>query len=273
MSDETLAQPGSQAARDFFAWEMLMRKQGLFAPAMFGDEPLDDDGIREGLQKGEIYLATVDQQRAFSLHGGSHTGTPPEVDDADDLGFAPLGRIGSLELGADGKPLRAGRSFSFREDWVWAVPAHDSQVDASTAYELVKFLWQKENHVRACEALGQLPLRLDVQRERSSLFRLIWMDDVYDAAFAELPGAQPVPDSVEGGLGATYAELWKAIVAEGGSLKLLQSPPSPSPEPEKVAEKAEPKEPPEATLKEEDDDDRAEAIDTELWRGKVELDR
>jgi hypothetical protein len=250
-----------------------MKKHGIFAPAMFEDEPLDDDGVRDGLGKGELYLATVDQQRAFTLHGGSHTGTPPVVDDADDLGFAPLGRIGSLELGPNGKPLRQGRPFSFREDWVWALPAHGAQEDAQLAYELVKFLWQKENHVRACEALGELPLRADVQRERSSLFRMVWMDDIYDAAFAELPTAQAVPDAVEAGWGSTYASLWKQIVADGGGLQLLQSPPKPTPFAVAAAEKAEPKEPPEATLREEDDDDRAEAIDNELWRGKAELDR
>lgn len=272
-TDATLAKIDDTPARDYFTWETLYRENGIYAPLMFGARPVDDDGIIDGLRSGELFLATVDQMQAFTLHGGSHLGSPPGVDDPDDLGFAPLQRISSVELGTDGKPLRPGQVFSFREDWVWALPAKSA--DPQLAYELVKFLWTRENHYRECEALGTLPMRADVVRERSSLFRLVWMDDVLDAAFAEWERAHHVPELVEGELGSVYTQLWHRIVYEkkGPLSAQLAAPPAPRPPPAVVTVDVDNSEPPDAGAppREEDDDDSPGAIDRELWRGKVEL--
>jgi Bacterial extracellular solute-binding protein len=274
--DATIADTSSQAARDYFEWEALYRKHGLYNAAMFDVKPLDDDGILDGLQRGELFLATVDQMQAFTLHGGSHTGTPPHVDDPDDLGFAPLARISSVELSPKGHPARAGQPFSFREDWVWALPSKSA--DPALAYELVKFLWEREQHYRECEALGALPLRTDVMRERSSLFKLVWMDDVFDATFTEWDRATPLPDSVAGGLGSSYAQLWDRIVtaraAPDAIAGLLHAPPAPRPPPAPAPAPATTDTPAAAVAaREDDDDDSMSAVDDELWRGRVELEK
>jgi hypothetical protein len=276
-----LARTDSQAARDYFGWESLYRRHGLFADAMLGAAPLDDDGILDGLRQGELFMATVTQMEAFTLHGGAHPGSPPQVDDPDDLGFAPLGRISSLESDANGRPLRAGRRGSLREEWVWAVPSH--AVDPDLAVELAAFLWQRENHFRECQALGTLPLRTDVQRERSSLFRLIWMDDVLDAAFAERDESAAPPESLGAGLGSTYARLWRSLVAERGAEGLSPSalaerlrspPPAPPAKPPAASAQAVPR--PVALdggMTEEADQDRPPAIDEEFWRGRAEVEK
>jgi hypothetical protein len=270
VNDETLAKPDAAPVRDYFSWERLYRQHGLFAPSMLAQKPLDDAALMDGLKSGELFLATVDTMQAFTLHGGSQAGAVPGVADPDDLGFAPLPRISSLELGKSGAPARPGEPFSFREDWVWTLPAHAA--DAELAYELASFLWDRENHIRLCEALGAIPLRADVQRERSSLFRLTWMDDVFDAAFAEWTRSQPVPDGVAAGWGSRYAQLWDRVVRNGEPLDVaLHTPPPPRP----LAA------PPVALtgpivddhLPTEDEvEDRLDDIDEELWNGKVELD-
>jgi hypothetical protein len=267
VDDKTLTQTAAPAVRDYFAWEQLYRKHGLFPPAMLGDRPLDDSALMDGLRKGELFMASVDTMQAFTLHGGGHAGALPGVDDPDDLGFAPLPRISSLALGKDGKPARAGEPFSFREDWVWALPARAS--DAELAYELVQFLWARENHVRLCEALGALPLRADVQRERSSLFRLTWMDDVLDAAFAEWNRAGPVPEPLAGGFGSVYAQLWDHLVRHEEPIDVaLRTPPAPRPlKPALVVARA----PETAPPTEEETEDCLDNMDDELWSGKVEL--
>lgn len=280
-SDAELEHTDSQAARDYFAWEWLYRQHGLYADAMLGEAPLDDQGILDGLGKGELFMATVTQAQAFTLHGGAHPGSPPQVDDPDDLGFAPLGRISSLESDPAGKPLRPGRRGSMREDWVWAVPAHAAEPEL--ALELAAFLWERENHFRECEALGTMPLRTDLQRERSSLFRLIWMDDVLDAAFAEREESRPPPESLGAGLGSSYARLWRALIADRGAEglapaalgeKLRAPPPAPAAKPQAAAQAVVPR--PVALdggVSEEADQDEAPPIDEEFWRGKVEVDK
>jgi ABC-type glycerol-3-phosphate transport system substrate-binding protein len=266
VDDKTVSQTAAPAVRDYFAWEALYRKHGLFPPEMLGEHPLDDDTLVELLRKGELFLASVDTMQAFTLHGGGHGDARPGVDDPDDLGFAPLPRISSLALGSDGKPARSGEPFSFRDDWVWALPARAA--DAELAYELVQFLWSRENHVRFCEALGALPLRTDVQRERSSIFRLTWMDDVLDAAFAEWNRARPVPDTLAEGFGSVYAQLWDRLIRRQDPIDaVLHTPPAPRPlVSPPVAARA-----PEAPTSEEDTEDRLDAIDDEQWSSKVEL--
>ena len=273
-TDGTLDHFDSQPVRDHLAWESLYRKHKLFADELFvGPGAVDDDGLLELLRKGDLYLATLNQMQAFTLHGGGHRGTPPKVADPDDLAFAPLPRISSLELGRSG-PARPGRPFSFREDWVWALPADGP--DRQLAYDLVNFLWQREQHSRECAALGTLPLRKDVMRERFALFELVWMDDIFDAAFLEWPHASPVPERVDSGVGSTYAQLWTAIVANRATAEateaLLQRPPSPRelPHPTPVDTGAAA----DGGLGEPSDDDGDSALtDDQLWRGNVELER
>jgi hypothetical protein len=286
-NDKTFADTTSLASRDYFAWEVLYRQEGLFHPSMFDGKGVDDERVLDLISKGEINLATIDQMEAFTLHGGSHIGTPPKVEDPDDLAFSPMPRISSLELDETGKPKRTGQPFSFREDWVWALPK--DAPDVQLAYDLVMFFWDRENHRRECEALGTIPLRMDVTRERASLFRLVWMDDIFDAVFAEWEHAHRLPQGAATGQGSVYAQLWDLIVAKKDVntpeqiLAILKNPPQPRaakpPPPPKVEEPTDGGAPADlldqdlgSTTGEEDDEDAPVQFDDELWRGKVELD-
>ena len=189
-------------------------------------------------------------------------------------------RLSSLELDAAGKSVRPGQPFSLREDWVWALPK--DAPDAELAYSFVTFLWERDNHRRECEAIGTLPLRMDVTKERASLFRLEWMDDIFDAVFAEWEHAAALPDDVVGGNGSRYAQLWQKIVADETATTpeqilaaLKAAPPARPPPPVTTTLHV-----PDAMLVDggigdpnsEDDEDTPLVFDDELWRGKAELD-
>ncbi|MEO6954436.1 MAG: hypothetical protein ABI321_21745, partial [Polyangia bacterium] len=225
------------------------------------------------VKRGDLYLATVNQQQAFALHGGSYRGARPLIADPDDLAFAPMPRVSSQALEPNGHPLRAGRPFSFREDWVWALPKDSPSPEL--AYALVQFLWQRDQHVRECEALGTLPLRRDVMRERAAIFKVVWMDDLFDAIFDEWKTASPLPERVEGGLGSTYAQLWDRIVEQRQPMDALLKAPPP-PRRLDVAHTVDPialdADAGVADAGADPDDDALEQAEDELWRGKVELD-
>jgi hypothetical protein len=234
--DQTFAHPDAQPARDYFQWEALMRANDLYPDALYGDEPYDDEAMMAGLESGELFLGSLDATEAFNLHGGAHAGALAHTADAADLGFTMLPRGASLELDAHGQPARRGTTFSFREEWVWALAASTSADDAATAYALVQFMWRPEIHARMCEALGILPVEPSVVAARASYFRLDWMRHVFEAGLAQAQRGERVPPAFVGqGLGSVYAQLWTKIAGGRvppapvqGIVDVLRAPPPPT---------------------------------------------
>ena len=234
-TDATAGQFGSRAALDFFQWEALSRAANVYDPGMYEADPFDDEAVLGGLERGELFFAPIDAMEAFDLHGGAHAAALAHVDDPADLEFTSMPRGASLELDANGHPARKRPSFSFREDWVWALPAATHA--SGTAYKLVQFLWRPEIHARECEALGMLPLQPDVVAERVSRFRLDWMSHVFEAGLEQARQGEPTPPAlIDKGLGSVYAQLWTKIVdgnlapaPEAAIAAALQAPPAPKP--------------------------------------------
>ncbi|CAN5477240.1 hypothetical protein BH11MYX1_BH11MYX1_28030 [soil metagenome] len=230
LTDAALGSFAAPPALDYFQWEALFRQEGIYPDAMWGSEPFDDEALIEGLQSGDVFFASIDSLEAFTLHGGSYKGALPHIADPDDLEFTSLPRGASIELGPKGTALRVGKSFSFREDWVWAVPT--ASATPALAYELVRFLWRPEIHTRQCEALGLLPQHPQVLADRVSLFRLEWMSHLFGAELRQV--AEPIPPQMIGkGYGSVYAQLWATIA--GGNVRpvatqiaeILKAPPAP----------------------------------------------
>jgi hypothetical protein len=232
-TDTTIGTFDARAAVDYFQWETLLRSEGLYDEDMYGADPFDDEAVIDGLQKGELFFAPIDAMEAFNLHGGSHAGAEAHVDDPADLEFTSMPHGASLALDDKGHPARSRPTFSFREDWVWALPA--SANATAVAYKLVQFLWRPEIHARECEALGMLPLHPDVVAERVSRFRLDWMSHVFEAGLEQARHGEPTPSAmIEKGHGSVYAQLWTTIVTgklagEAAIVAALRAPPKPKP--------------------------------------------
>jgi len=230
LTDAALGSFAAPAAVDYFQWEALFRQAGVYPEEMWGSEPFDDEAMTEGLQSGDVFFASIDSLEAFTLHGGSHKAAVPHIADPGDLEFTSLPRGASLELDAKSNPVRVGKSFSFREDWVWALPAASAK--PRLAYDLTRFLWRPEIHARQCEALGVLPQHPQVLADRVSLFRLEWMGHLFEAGLSQ--ASEPVPPQlISKGSGSVYAQLWAKIA--GGEVRpvasqiaeILRAPPAP----------------------------------------------
>jgi ABC-type glycerol-3-phosphate transport system substrate-binding protein len=234
-TDATIGTFDSRPAVDYFQWEALFRGEGLYDPAMYGDEPFDDEAVIDGLEKGELFFAPIDAMEAFNLHGGAHANARAHVADPADLEFTSMPQGASLALDDAGHPTRSRPSFSFREDWVWALPAAAHATDVS--YKLVQFLWRPEIHARECEAIGMLPLHPQVVAERVSRFRLDWMSHVFEAGLEQARHGEPTPMAmIASGQGSVYAQLWTKIVGgklpavpDAPILDTLHAPPKPKP--------------------------------------------
>ena len=214
VTDATFAKVDSPPAQDYFEWETVLHGAGVYPDAMYDAAPYDDEAVVDGLIKGDLYFATIDSMEAFDIHGGAYAGAIAHAKNPADLEFAAIPRGASLALDAKNHPARESPSFSFREDWVWALPASAHATDV--AYQLVRFLWRPEIHARVCEAFGTMPLHPDVVAERVSRFRLEWMSHVFQASLEQAQHGEPVPDALAAkGLGSIYAQLWTTIVARG----------------------------------------------------------
>jgi hypothetical protein len=234
-NDTTIAKTENRAAIDMFAWEALYRDEGAYPPEMFAADPFDDEAVLDELKSGELFFAPIDTMEAFRLHGGAHDGAKALVDDPADLEFTSMPRGATLALDDKGHPQRQRPSFSFHEDWVWALPT--ATRSTSVGYQLVKFLWRPEIHTRECESLGMLPLHPQVVAERVSRFRLEWISHVFEAGLEQARyGERTPPELVAKGLGSVYAQLWIKIVdgkipavPETGIVEALHAPPPPKP--------------------------------------------
>jgi len=234
-NDITIANPENRAAIDMFEWEALYRDEGAYPPEMFAEDPFDDEAVIEQLKSGELFFAPIDTMEAFRLHGGAHEAAAALVDDPADLEFTSMPRGATLALDGKGHPLRQRPSFSFHEDWVWALPT--STHATTVGYQLVKFLWRPEIHTRECEALGMLPLHPKVVAERVSRFRLDWISHVFEAGLEQARyGERTPPELVAKGVGSVYAQLWIKIVdgkiapvPETAIVEALHAPPRPKP--------------------------------------------
>jgi hypothetical protein len=275
VNDSTLGTFDSRSARDYFEWEVLFRGQGLYPPAMYGPNPYSDDDVIAALEHGDVFLAPIDAMDAFSLHGGAHAAAISRFDDPADLEFTELPNGASLAIGPDGRAARTSQSFSFRQDWVWALPARAKAT--KVGYDLVRFLWRPEIHARECEALGMLPTHPDVVASRVSRFRLDWMTHVFEAGLEQtLKGAALPAALVRNGYASIYAQLWTKIVAGSPPIsdpdaiaKTLREKIEPHPP---IIVAAPPPPPPAAAP-----DDTAQAIDqpqplTEDWEAEVSFD-
>ena len=212
-TDATIRQFDSPAAQDLMAWEALYRREGLYPESMFAENGMSAEALVNSFIQGRVFLAPVDEMEAFRIHGGARREVEAQVDDPDDLGFTAMPRAASLALDASGHPVRAFDGFSFREDAMWARPETGTEDDA-LAYEFLRFVWTREAHIRECEAIGILPLLTDVVRERASIFRLDWQQEIFEGALSQWDRAEAVPPAlVDDGVGTRYARHWRRLMS------------------------------------------------------------
>lgn len=196
---------------DTLQWRALFRKQGI-GPEGCEGEGLDSFAINSLLHARKLAWAPIDQEDSLWLHGGARRDAPAGMVGAGDLAWSTLPTGVSVALDAHAEPARTGKSFSFEEVHLWAMPVHSPE--PRVAFELARFLGQRGLQQRETEAQGMLPIRNDLREDYPILFRLDWMQRMLDASFRQIDrGSGDVPDA----WGAKeydekFARLRKAVV-------------------------------------------------------------
>jgi ABC-type glycerol-3-phosphate transport system substrate-binding protein len=195
---------------DALQWQALWRREGVAVRGQKGVGVTAEE-VYELLKKRELAWAPLSVEQSFLLHGGARAGAPPGIDRPSDLGWSVMPKGVSMEL-KNGKPARSGHTFSFHEISFWVAPKNTP--DIQVAFQLARFMTQPGIQQREAEALGRLPVRVTVRDNYPILFRLPWMQNIFDACFQQLDlGSGDIPDQVaDQHLDERYRELRRRVV-------------------------------------------------------------
>jgi ABC-type glycerol-3-phosphate transport system substrate-binding protein len=212
-SDGDIGRTDTPAVIDALQWLTLFQRHHLLIPQCESAQGIDEDAVNEVFRSRSIAWAPLDQEDSLWLHGGARRDAPAGMPLAADLGWAVLPRGVSLEM-RNNHPARAGRTFSFQEMQLWAVPIHSP--NPTRAVALARFLGQRSVQRREAEAQGLLPIRTDLRRDYPILFRLDWMQHILDASYRQVElGSGDIPDEVvTRHLDQLYTRLRARVVRE-----------------------------------------------------------
>ena len=182
MTEEQLGHLDAPAVLDTLQWQALFRKHGLL-PTQCEKGGLEQRDVNGLFHERKLAWAPIDQADSIWLHGGARRDAEPGMPGPGDLSWATLPQGVSAEL-AGGQPARKGRSFSFEEVHLWAVPVHSP--DPKLAFQIARFLAQRGLQQREAEAEGMLPVREDLRQDYPIAFRLEWMQRLLDASYRQL---------------------------------------------------------------------------------------
>lgn len=203
---------------DVFTWEAFYVDNSLYNAGMY-EQSWSGGGIWKAFSQGQVYAAFMHQIDAFFIHGGSTPSMEGYLEDPDEMAMATMQRGASLEIGADGQPVRMGKRASIAGGWWWGIPV--TTPDAILSYKLARFITSYEMHTAECASFGMMPVRKDVYTKLDSAFKEEWMQAVFKAGMAQFAQpTSPPPASVKySEMGSIWRKAWYDIVTKKGYSK------------------------------------------------------
>jgi len=177
---------------DFFHWESFFVENGLYHPNMW-EKGWSGGDIWRAISDGQVFLAYMHQIDLFFLHGGSDPTMLGYLSDPDDMGIAIMPQGVSLELRADGKPVREGFHKSNFYGWWWGIPV--TSPDPALSYKLARFITSYQNQIEECTRFGMFPVRKDILDNIQKAFDSKWKQKIFEVTRAQFEqGTESTPD-------------------------------------------------------------------------------
>jgi ABC-type glycerol-3-phosphate transport system substrate-binding protein len=192
---------------DFFQWESFFVENGLYHPSMW-EKGWSGGDIWRAISDGQVFLAYMHQIDLFFLHGGSDPTMLGYLSDPEDMGIAVMPEGVSLELRADGKPVREGFHKSNFYGWWWGIPV--TSPDPALSYKLARFITSYENQIEECTRFGMFPVRKDILDNIEKAFDSEWKQKIFEVTRAQFEqGTENTPDvSQWPQIQKTYLDAW-----------------------------------------------------------------
>jgi ABC-type glycerol-3-phosphate transport system substrate-binding protein len=222
MKAEELKNPEAPAKLDALQWRALMRKHHLLAPECEVKDGIESFAVNQLLHDRKIAFAPINQPDAFWVHGGARRDADPGMRAPGDLSFTPepVGVSAEIDL-KTGLPARKGKTFSFEEVHLWAVPVHTPDVKLS--WQLARFITQRGLQQRETEAQGMLPIRKDLRTSYQVTFRVDWMQQVLHASYVQIArGSGDLPSDLDTVDTQILAERERVLAQPGVTLAAVR---------------------------------------------------
>jgi ABC-type glycerol-3-phosphate transport system substrate-binding protein len=187
---EDIAAMDTDPVIDMYEWEAFFIHNNLYDSGMW-EESWSGGGIWKALAAGRVYAANhMHQIDSFFIRGGTHPDMAGYLADPEDMGLALVPKGVSLELDADGKPVREGGHYSNFAGWWWGVPV--TSPDPKLSYELARFITSAEWHKKESSIFGMMPVRKDIYADLAAAFPEKWMQEVFDISLKQFEaGTEP----------------------------------------------------------------------------------
>ncbi len=201
---------------DLFEWENYYANSGVYLPTMW-EEEWSGGGIYQAMADGNVYLAFMHSQDAFTVHGTGTVEMPGYLANPDDMGFSTSIDGASLEI-TDGAPARTSTASSTK--WIWNIGVAESSPNKDLAFEFAKWITAgKDEYVSRWLSSGgiYIPLKT-VAADPAAYVSEDWMINVYEVSAVEIDAAyySPlIPQFPE--IGNLFIDAWTDIVRDGNN--------------------------------------------------------
>ena len=174
---------GDEAVLDMFQWQAAAIREGTLNPSLIRSR-WSEEQTWQAFQSGELFLSEATQMEAFFIHGNGTPQLPGYLASPEDLGLSIMPRGASLQLDAQGQPVRMGRRSVATRGWWWGISRRSR--DRALAYRLARYLSSTEIQIEECTAFGMIPVRQDLLGELGLMFGGGWMSEVFSSAAQQL---------------------------------------------------------------------------------------
>jgi len=162
---------------DMYVWERNMIKKGIYNSGMWQD-PWKGANIYNAIKDGKVFLTFIQQIDAFLIHGWKDDPSMPTyLPDVDDMGLTTIPMAVSFSLDEAGKPSYSGTKSISTGGWWWGIPK--TAPDAKLAYDLARFITNKENQAKECSRFGMIPVRKDILNNLPEVFDQGWVGEIF----------------------------------------------------------------------------------------------
>lgn len=167
-----------------YLWERVLIRNGLYNPGMWND-PWKGSNIYNGIKDGKVFLAYLQQIDNFIVHGWPEDAAMPTyLPDSDDMGLAVVPKAVSFRLDKSGKPVDEGSRAISTGGWWWGIPT--AAENDSLAYELARFITNKDNQAEEVSRFGMLPVRKDILTNLPEVFTEGWVGEIFSTSVDQL---------------------------------------------------------------------------------------